>query len=418
MLFDITIYNQIVLLCTFTTIILILLWVFRNNYISVIDPLTLHFIWIASHLSFLVAYIYKYGFGMLPLFFIFILIFYIIIYQAFLRRNRKGIIDVPIKTFQEKSAITKRIFIVLLILDLLSKYNMFVYMVQNPSIVSWFLYRFIDMQGREPILRILSTATQVFILYYAFVLFAVLKQWKRFVLISYLLILVLEVLTGSRSVLLSIIFNIGLCLFYFKNYFEATVVKKFSKIAVGLAGLAMVAFIMVSAFYSSDYTLVDGIGLTVNRFFAAGDGLEYYMNFKGLTKIKSGIGEYIYSVFGIYLKRFSGTEYKNVGLQLSELVLGDLEFTQGPNYTLPLQVMVLGFQYVLLYVPIIAYFSAKLRAVKFSSINYFPLSFYLSATSFLIVVDIEFWVLNIISGVLFFYIVLYPLSRITYIKHR
>jgi hypothetical protein len=286
-------------------------------------------------------------------------------------------------------------------------------MVQNPNIISWFLYRFVDMQGREPILRIISTATQTFLLYYAFVLYAVVKQWKTFVIISYLLILTLEVLTGSRSALLNIIFSLGLCFFYFKNYFRSDIITKFNKIAVGSVGFAMIAFVMVSAFYTPGYTFIDGMSVTLNRFFAAGDGLEYYMNYNGLVNIKSGVIDYLYSVFGIYIKRFTGAEYKNVGLQLSELVLGDLEFTQGPNYTLPLQVMVLGFQYFILYVPIIAYISARLRSVKFSSINYVPLSFYLSATSFLIVVDIEFWFLNLLSGVLFFYIVLYPLSKLT-----
>jgi hypothetical protein len=413
MLFDITIYNQLVLLVTFITCMLVLLWVFRNNFISIIDPLTLHFIWISSHISFLVAYIYLHGLSILPLFFILILALYAIVYKAFLRKNKTGIISSPVEDFQQKTGITKRIFIVLLLFNLCSKYNMFIYMIQNPNIVSWFLYRFIDMQGRNPILRILSTATQTFLLYYAFVLFAILKKWKTFVAISYLIILLLEVLTGSRSVLLNIIFNVGLCFFYFKNCFEPGTIKKFGRMAVGLSGLAMVAFVGVSAFYSSESTFIDGIGLTVNRFFAAGDGLEYYMNYNGLINIKSGLGEYIYSVFGIYIKRFTGTEYKNVGLQLSELVLGNLEFTQGPNYTLPLQVMVLGFKYFIIYVPCIAYFAARLRSIKFSTINYFPLSFYLSATSFLVVVDIEFWFLNLISGVLFFFLVLYPLSRLT-----
>jgi hypothetical protein len=345
------------------------------------------------------------------LFFIFILLLYTVLYKNFLKKNKIDVIKRPIEDFEHKIKSIKRVFIALVLFNLLAKYNLFLYILNNRDISSWFLYKFVEMQGRDPILRILSTATQIYLLYYAFLMFAVVKRWKFFVVITYLLIICLEVLTGSRSVLLGVIFNIGLCIFYFRSYFNPLAIQKFSRRGLIFSSLALVAFIIVSAFYSENYSLIDGFSIMINRFFAAGDGLEYYMNYNGLVKIKSGIGEFIYSIFGIYIKRFTGEGYKNVGQQLSELVLGDLEFTQGPNYTLLLQVMVIGFQYFLFYVPFIAFVSAKLRAIRFKSINFTSLSYFLSATSFLIVIDLEFWVLNFVSGLLFFFIIIYPLSN-------
>ncbi|GGE55684.1 hypothetical protein EV200_10310 [Pedobacter psychrotolerans] len=415
MLFDITNYNQYVL---FFSLIFFLgggVYLFRSNYVSIIDPITMHLIWMAGHLAFLCGYMFKNGVSMLPAFFFLNMLLYTFVYKFFLKRN-------TIKLFSRKKADDlfkkinriKIIFIVLLILNIISKINFFKFILSNPDVSSWFMYRFTDMQGRDPLFRILATSSIIFLLFYTFLLFAVMKRWRYFVVIAYGSIIALEVVAGGRSILIGVIFSLGLGIFYFSDYFKITEIKKFTNRSLFFVMLAVLAAILVTSFYSSDYSVKDGFSIVTNRFLAAGDGLEYYMNYDGLHKIKSGLGEYIYSIFGIYIKRFTGEEYKNVGLQLSELVLGELEFTQGSNYTFLLQTMVLGYQFFFIYVPIIAYLSAKLRTVKFKSISFLPLSFFLSSTSYVLSEDIEYWVLLMISGLLVFYFVIYPINKFTF----
>ena len=416
MLFDINQYNQYVLFFTFVLFTGCGIFFFKSKYVSVVDPITLHILWIASHLAFLVGYMYKNGASVLPIFFFINMIIYVLLYHFFLKSNK--VIMTPFAKNEQTGILrpvkVKTVFLILVIVNIISKASFFKYILLNPNISSWVLYRFVDMQGRDPLLRILSTASSTYLLFYAFILFAIVKKWRYFVIFAYAVILCLEVFAGGRAVLLSIIFNFGMCIFYFREYFNIKDINRFTKKGFVYIAIAFSASIVVTSFYDSNYSISDGLSIVTNRLLAAGDGLEYYMNYDGIHKIKSGIVEYIYSVFGIYLKRITGGNYKNIGLQLSELVLGDLEFTQGSNYTFLLQIMVIGYQFFIIYIPIIAYCTAKLRTIKFNSKLLFPLSFFLSATSYLIPGDLEFWVLNVISGVLFFYIVIYPINKLSF----
>lgn len=372
----------------------------------------MHIIWIAGHLAFLTGYMFKNGISLLPLFFFSNMVLYVFVYKFCLKKASVKLFSKERgKALQSKTKKIKYIFLILLVLNIVSKINFFKFILANQNVSSWFLYRFTDMQGRDPLLRILATSSAIFLLFYVFILFAVLKKWKAFVIIAYGTIILLEVVAGGRSILIGVIFSIGLGVFYFSDYFNISDIKKFTRKSIFFVLIAVLTAIIVTSFYSDEYSLSDGLSIVTNRFLAPGDGLEYYMNYDGLHKIKSGFGEYIYSIFGIYIKRFTGEEYKNVGLQLSELVLGDLEFTQGSNYTFLLQVMVLGYGSFIFYVPFIAFCTAKLRAINFKSLSLLPLSFFLSATSFLLPEDIEYWFLTIISGFLLFYIVIYPINR-------
>lgn len=413
MLFDISVYNEYILFFTFIFFIGVGLFIFRSKVVSIIDPLTTHIVWIASHLAFLIGYMYKYGASTLPVFFFVNMLIYVLFYNFFLKNNKVILIAKKEENMNFNIKKVKIIYTTLFILNIFSRMNFFKYMIENPTITSWFLYRFKDMEGRDPLLRIISTGTELYLIFYSFLLYAVLKKQKLLVIIFVTIILGLDVLAGSRSGLINVLFILGLCFFYFKNHFDLKMIGRFNKKATVLMAFAVFAAVIVSSFYSVNSTLSDGVGIVTNRFLASGDGLEYYMNYDGLHKIKSGIDQYIYSIFGIYIKRFTGVNYKNVGLQLSELVLGNLEFTQGANYTFLLQTMVIGYPFFFIYVPCVAYFTAKLRAIKFSSVRLLPLSFFLSATSFLVAEDLEFYILNFISGILVFFIVIYPISKIT-----
>lgn len=380
----------------------------------------MHIIWISSHLAFLLGFMYKFGASLLPTFFFFNMLLYALCYRYFLKSKNSPNFTIDLKANSPilNSLRSISIFVILVLLNLYSKTDFFIYISKNPDIRTWFLYRFIDMQGRNPLYRIIATASTQFLIFYTFLLFFVLRKWKLFVGLTYSFVLILDIVAGGRSILINVIFNLGLCFLYFKSYFRLGQIKKFSLKATLFVGIAVFAAIIVTSFYNSDYSFSDASSMVTNRFLAAGDGLEYYMDYDGLHKIKSGFDQYLYSVFGIYIKRFTGVNYKNIGLQLSELVLGELDYTQGANYTFLLQIMVIGYKYFLLYVPIIAFITARLRSVRFKSTIWLPYSFFISATSFLVAEDLEYWVLNVLSGTLFFLIVIYPLNKITFKSMR
>jgi hypothetical protein len=412
MYFDINNYNPIVLVLSFLLVIAFLLIYFRNNFISIIDPLVLHIIWIASHLAFLFAYINKIGPSYLSLFFVFNTIFYIVFYKLFLiNKNLKKSCNPP----EEYNLIkTKYIFIALVVINLISKINFFSYALENRDLASWLLYRFIEKEGRNPLFRILSTASIVYLCYYTFLLVIIKKSWKIICISCLILILLIDVFAGGRSIMLNVIFNLGLSLFFFKDYVSNKIKSRFDLSTIVFILIALMSAITISAFMGSNNGFEDGYKIMLNRIFAAGDGLEYYMTYDGMKYIPSGVSEFVNSVFGIYLKHITGINYKNFGLQLSELMTGNsFDVTEGVNFTFLLQVMVLGYPSFIIYIPIIAFITSKLRFLNFKDKKLMPLSFFLSSTSFYLPLDVEFWILNIISGVLFFLIFIYPISKIS-----
>jgi hypothetical protein len=221
----------------------------------------------------------------------------------------------------------------------------------------------------------------------------------------------LKTLVGVRSSLLMFLQSFGLFVFYFdysSKYRKR--INIFGTVAVGLA-LFLAAF--VSSHYGHDMSNSgEGIKIIANRIAASGDGLEYYMKYDGLHNIASGPYEYFMSIFGIYLKNLRGIDYKNIGTQLSELVIGETHFAQGSNYTFLLQVMVLGYGLFWLYSPVVAYLVMKLRYSLFRSNRWLPLSYFLSSLCFGIATDIEYFVLTLISGSLVYILVIFPVLKI------
>lgn len=225
----------------------------------------------------------------------------------------------------------------------------------------------------------------------------------------------ISILAGGRSFLLSLIFTYGgFIAFYRGKFLKKKALTNINKIGSILILLAMLLAMIVSSMYKSDSSIEDGAKIILNRVIATADGMEYYIKYDGIEKLPSGGYDYVMSIFGIYLKRFLGVEYKNVGHQLSELATGvNLEFAQGSNYTLPLQVMVLGYILMPVYVLIIGYICTKMRNIKAGESGSLQIvGFFFFTQCFTFATDPEFFILNVISFYLIYYLVFYWLIKI------
>lgn len=413
MLFDITNYDQSIIFVTFIISILLLFVIFRNKISNILDPFSMHIFWIAGHISFLLAFIVKFNLQFLPFFFLFLFFFYILILYLNLSNIKKEKLNNSYEIFIYSIRIkSKKLFVIITILHLISKINFFKYIIEHPSVSEWFLYRYVDLQGREPLLRILEIGTEPYFYFFSFLLLSIFKQWRLVVSLTLVFVLLIGIFSGGRSSLLSGLTYFGAFIFFFKDFIKKESLRKINLIGVIAVGLSIIMAIVVTSFYTEDDTLYDGFYVIINRFVAVGDGLEYYMLYNGMDNIKSGINEYFMSIFGIYIKNFTGIEYTNIGTQLTELVVGKVTFAQGANYTFILQLMVLDFRTFPLYIFIIGYAVAKLRQYIPKNKKILPFSFFCSVKSFSIAMDLEYAILCFIAGIIIYVIIVYPI--ITY----
>jgi len=295
-----------------------------------------------------------------------------------------------------------------------SKISFFKYALENPSLSSWFLYRFVDLQGRDPLLRILSTGSEVYFYFFSFILIFFIKKWRFVAIMGVIFALLIGVFSGGRSSLLAALIYLGAFIFYFNNSFPKRFITKINIGGIFMVSLAIFIAIVVSSFYGEETSLMDGFGIIVNRFIAVGDGLEYYMRYNGESHIKTGFSEYFLAVFGVYVKQFTGVEYKNVGTQLTELVVGDVEFAQGSNFVFPLQSVVLGFYAWVIYIPTLAFFVARLRSNRTNSFVLLPLSFFLSFHCFTFATDMEYAILCLVSGLIIYFGIVFPILKLKF----
>jgi hypothetical protein len=410
-MFNVTEYNQILLFSIFVICVLVLSVLLKNKITTIIDPLYFNIFWIAGHVAFILSYMDKYGFELLPCFFLFNIIIHIYVFKSYsVNRNRSDVIKSLIVTIYNNEKKIKLLYFIVLMLTLISKLNFFKYVIENPNINSWFLYRFVDLQGRNWILRILGTGSGVYLYLFSFLLFFCLKKHK--IIVCTMFVLMLNIFSGGRSSLLLFFTSLGMFVFYFNLHHKLA--KQIN--IVGSIGVILAVFVAV--FVSSKYNqsnISSGISIIINRVAASGDGLEYYMKYDGYEKIKSGPYEYFMSVFGIYVKHILRVEYKNIGTQLTELVKNEeVSFAQGSNYTFLLQVMVIGYWMFFIYSPLIAYIVMKLRYNTFRSFQWMPFSYFLSSSCFLIASDMEYAILVLISGFLVYFIILYPILKIKF----
>jgi hypothetical protein len=414
-MFNILEYNIYFAFTFFTVIFIFLYLTFKNKIIAIIDPLVMHLLWISAFISFLLVFLFKHGLNEFLIIFFFAILGYTFLLSKFLIPIKKRKSNFTYDRINISSTKLLCIYSIIIILYTYSQYNFLSYMITH-SIPEWFLYRFIHLQGGEPLARIIRIGANPLFLYLSFLMIFILKKFKFtawFFLIIYILI---GMLSGGRSTLLQIAYSFGLFLFFYKDFFDSRIIKKINIYGTLSIGASIILAMFVTSMYSSDHTLKDGIFIILNRVMAAADGLAYYMLYNGFDNIDQGIYPYIMSIFGIYLKTPLGVEYKNIGHQLTELAAGiPLEFAQGSNYTLPLQVMVLGYYSLPMYVLFSAYLVSKLRNLTpQGSISKQIIIYFLISKSFFIVQDPEYGVLTILSFFTIYLIFIYPILKINF----
>ena len=412
-MFDIKNYDIYTAFISFIIAFSLLFFLFRKKSIGVIDPLTYHLLWISGNIAFLIAYIEKYGLAYISV--LFFLIF--IIYTSIILYLIKPVhIKYTLSISSEKNKKGKIFFlyIVSIIILLYSKKPVFDFLLNN-NIIAWFLYRYKAIEGGQAFYRILDLGITPIFLYLSFYILCIVKKYKLFTTITLFLYLFLLILTGGRSSFLALIFSFGgFIAFHRESFLTIKKQKKINRIGKYLILFALMIAMFVSAMFEQTYSAEAGINTILNRVIATADGMEYYMKYNGLDKIHSGVYEYFMSVFSVYTKSYIDISYKNIGHQLSELATGvKLDFAQGSNYTLPLQVMVFNYLLMPIYVLVISLVVVKMRNVQ----NLTPykiniLGFFMLSSSFGIVTDIEFFVLRTMSFLVIYFLIFYPILKI------
>lgn len=280
---------------------------------------------------------------------------------------------------------------------------MIAYFVNHPT-TEWPLYRFVELQGRDAIARILSLGIEPLFYYFTFYFLLIKKEHKKICLGILTLVTALSVLSGGRSSILNLLFILGNFVYFYKHYFDGYFMSKLNRISLFLLIPSLLTAALITSFYNKDHTFMDGLLIIINRIFASADVMEYYLLYNGYDRIESGIMPFFMSIFGIYVKRLFGIEYKNIGHQLSELVVGELSFAQGPNYTLPLQVMVFGYPLMPLYIFVAAFLTAKMRNLipTTNRVSEHIIKYFFVSNCFFIATDPEYGLLKIISFLIIF----------------
>lgn len=412
-MFDISNYDIFYLYYFFILFIFLLYFLFKNKIYSILDPLFYHIIWIASIFSFLVAFILKHGVDPIWLFFLITMIFYVLFLFYFTMN-----IDTRIKKNQSRQLLismnnSKFIFFYLLSLLLLiySQKRMWNYFLTH-ELSEWVFYRFLELQGRDPLERILSIGARIINRFTTFYIIFILKKYRGILTLILLILTVFDILAGGRSALISLSFNFGSFMYFYINDFHLYI-KKLRRISIVIIFISVFTSIIVSSMYGKDATILDGVYIIINRIIASADGLEYYLLSNGY-EIDSGLIPYFLSIFGIYFKHIIDINHKNIGHQLSELMVGgELDFAQGSNYTLPLQVMVIGVNFATIYIFLVAFLTAKMRNLvpKSRSFSEHIIKYYFVSNSFLIATDPEYGFLVMLSFFLVYFTFFYPFTK-------
>lgn len=224
--------------------------------------------------------------------------------------------------------------------------------------------------------------------------------------------LAVTITSGGRSAIISFIVALG-GFFFLHRFWLTSRATKNTNIAVGLLYLAaIIVAAIVSSFYAEGDSLTNGLLIIFNRIFAAPDGTEYYLKYGGEINIDSGIGPYLNSIFGIYIQNITGIPYKNIGWQLTELAVGDVEFAQGSNYTILLQAMVFNQYLAPAYGMAAGWLIARLRYLNPSNPWQLFLVYTISIVCFTFSIDAEYFTLLIISATAFYFFIAIPIFRI------
>jgi len=256
--------------------------------------------------------------------------------------------------------------------------------------------------------RIIEAGTSSYFSF--FLIGGLFRRDKRIALTLLIFKILLGTFSGGRSTLLGVFFEFGSYCFFYKDFIDLKLFKFINKIGFAAIFASLLLASYVSSKFMIDGNLVYGLLNIFERIFAAADGLQYYIYNSGDVKLDSGINSFFMSVFGIYIKNLvANTEYKNIGWQLSELALGsELSFAQGANYTFLLQGAILSPVLIPLYPILSAFLMAKMRNIWISKRIYHPLYFYISASAFQLVGDLELFIFYFISSITCFFLIIMP----------
>ena len=214
-MFDINNYDVSFAICSFIFYVFCFLFIFKNFISNTADPLIFHLIWISSNATFFSIYIQKYGFSLILLHLILIFIFYISSLFLFLNiysLNFNGY--KVIKAKRDKNFLSNVIWI-LFILQLYSYSAFFEYALTVNNFPSLFAFRFLDMQGRNPIERILGNS-DLFLLFYLFYAIKINVYKVRSFIILFILTSI-SIVSGGRSSLITLLLSFGLFIFLMKD---------------------------------------------------------------------------------------------------------------------------------------------------------------------------------------------------------
>lgn len=416
MLFDIFQYNIPLALATFFLFLILFGSIFQKQIVTLADPLVFHMLWLASQATFLVIYGFKNGLSLIFLFFALTLAVYVLALIGFFNfyHKKENARLLRIEGSLKYEIFSKKQILLLLIsstaLLSYSYVNFFQYAITCSSVADLFLYRFIDLQGRDGLQRIASSVSPVFLMS---VFYGIHKNiYKKIAIILLVAHIILGMLSGGRSILLLTIAAAGMYFFYFRNHISLVTKNRFNKYVVVAAAFALVAVVFITSFYESDSDFQTASLVVFNRIFAAPDGVEYYLKFDGIDRIPSGLFPYLNSIFGLYIKNIMGIDIKNIGWQLTELAVGSVDFAQGSNYTVLLQAMVFGVYVAPLYAALIAWIVAKFRYSFARKPVLVPFFYSLSSFSFIVATDLEYFVF-LMSSLSVLYILIYiPILRL------
>jgi len=419
MLFNIFSHDLLVLILLFLTFSIVLFKLFSPYISSILDPIVLHIFWLVSTASLLCAILIQKTTDINTISFIIGLLAYILVALFFLRRFhcRKSNLIKASKSFSNSDFISlghlsnksyALITLTLFLCYLYANLDLFKYISQISSFNEIYLYRFVQLQGRDPLRRIIEAGTSSYFSF--FLIGGLFRRDKRIALTLLIFKTLLGTFSGGRSTLLGVFFEFGSYCFFYKDFIDLKLFKFINKIGFAAIFASLLLASYVSSKFMIDGNLVYGLLNIFERIFAAADGLQHYIYNSGDVKLDSGINSFFMSVFGIYVKNLVGNvEYKNVGWQLSELALGsELSFAQGANYTFLLQGAILSPVLIPLYPILSAFLMAKMRNIWISKRIYHPLYFYISASAFQLVGDLELFIFYFISSITCFFLIIMP----------
>ncbi|WP_461126193.1 hypothetical protein [Spirosoma aerophilum] len=409
-------YNVYVMTISFMVLAVLFFILLRKKIFSIIDPLVNNIIWCASSLGLLFGYLVSKninldGFSFVSVFFVYIAGLYF-----FLDTTPRKVSDLEKGLTSKKNTL---LFTVCLLLNLGSRLEFISYAIEHPSIASWFLYKFVQYEGRSFWQYILQIGAKPFFIYYLFVLLRTKKEWRPQLIIILIINSLLDIVAGGRSSLLGLLDTYGFFIYYFSPYYTKKSVNRLNWYGISFIIFALINSIIVTSFYSSEGTIEDGVLRMANRILSAGDGLEMYLANNASNIIPSGVLEYSKAAFGIFIKQIIPIETQSVGWQLYEIDSGHISpVSVGPNFILPLQVIILGKFFLIPYTLFISYVVSFLRGNRLSKrlIKSQPLSFVLGILTFQLVIDVEFFVLQLCACLFVYYCFIYPFRKFTLVN--